>query len=193
VLALLDLLKDDPELYVRRSVANSLNDIAKDHPRMAVEVARRWKKGASPERQWVIRHALRSLVKQGDPGALALMGFSAAPQVRIAQAQFTPRAVSIGERLRFSFHLISTAKKPQTVLVDFAVHFVKASGKTAPKVFKLRSVELGAGARETLVGSVSFKQHTTRTHYPGVHKIDLLVNGVAFPIGQVRLAGGSLQ
>ena len=187
VLDLLELLKDDPELYVRRSVANNLNDIAKDHPGVAVSVCRRWAEDASADRTWIIRHALRSLVKQGHPGALKILGFAAKPNVRVDNAKFTPKKLKIGETLRFSFDLVNISARKQTLLVDFAVHYVKANGKTAPKVFKLSSIELSAGQTAQLRSTVSFREMTTRKHYPGLHKIDLIINGVPFPLGSIEL------
>ncbi len=187
VLVLLELLKDDPELYVRRSVANNLNDIAKDHPDVAIATCRRWTRNSGPNRRWIIRHALRSLVKQGHPGALAVLGFGAAPKVRIENPKLTPKVVKIGDTLRFSFDLASTAAKRQTLLVDHAVHFIKANGTTAPKVFKLSPVTLPAGGTAQLRGSVSFREMTTRKHYPGSHRLELLINGVSFPLGSIKL------
>jgi 3-methyladenine DNA glycosylase AlkC len=185
VLELLDLLKDDPELYVRRSVANSLNDIAKDHPEVAVRVCREWMQCATPERKWIVGHALRSLVKAGHPGALAVMGVGAAPKVVVSPARFTPKAPSLGGKVQFSFELES--KKKQTLQVDYRVHFVKANGKTAPKVFKLRRLSVTVGESVTLSSTVSFAPMTTRVSYPGVHRFEALVNGVGFPLGSVRL------
>lgn len=187
VIALLELLKDDPELYVRRSVANNLNDIAKDHPELAVEVCRRWATDAGPQRWWIIRQALRSLVKQGHPGALAVLGFAASPKAQISNAVFTPPTLRIGDSLRFSFDLTSTSARKQTLLVDYAIHYVKANGKTARKVFKLTSIDLPARGSTTLRASTSFREMTTRKHYPGLHSVDVLINGVAFPLGAVTL------
>ena len=90
VIALLELLKDDPERYVQRSVANNLNDIGKDHSEIAVEVCRRWSVGASPGREWIIKHALRSLVKKGHTGALELLGVGGKPEVAISRARLVP-------------------------------------------------------------------------------------------------------
>ncbi len=185
VLELLELLKDDPELYVRRSVANNLNDIAKDHPEVAVRVCREWMKGATPERKWIVRHALRSLVKAGHPGALAVMGVGAKPKVVVKHARFVPKAPKLGGKLQFSFDIVS--QKKQTLQVDYRVHFVKANGKTAPKVFKLRRLGLTVGESVTLSSAVSFAPMTTRTSYPGVHRFEALLNGVGFPLGSVRL------
>ena len=179
--------KDDPELYVRRSVANNLNDIGKDHPQILIDVCRRWSRGASAERRWIIRHALRSALKRGDRGALALLGFAAKPQVRIAAAQLLPRRPARGQTVQLSFDLISTGRQAQALLADFVVHFVKASGKASPKVFKLRQLRLAPGGRASLAARVSFADLTTRRHYPGDHRIDVLLNGVRFPLGQVHL------
>jgi 3-methyladenine DNA glycosylase AlkC len=187
VLALLELLKDDSELYVRRSVANSLNDIAKDHPGVAVAVCRRWAAAGSAHRLWIVSHALRGLVKQGHPGALEILGFASKPKVRVDNAKLVPKTVKIGETLRFSFDLIGASAKTQTLLVDYAVHFVKANGTTAPKVFKLSSVTLPPKGTVSLRSSVSFRQLTTRKHYAGLHEVELSINGVRFPLGSIKL------
>ncbi len=187
VIALLELLKDDPELYVRRSVANNLNDIAKDHPDLAVEVCRRWSKGASPECRWIIKHALRSLVKQGHPGALELLGVGAKPKIRISPAKFMPKTVRLGGLVTFEFTVTSTAAKPQTLQIDYRVHFVKANGKAAPKVFKLKRLELPARAAVTLGGRVSFAPMTTRRSYPGMHTFEAVINGVTYPLGALNV------
>src|SRR5262245_49344026 len=182
VIALLELLKDDPERYVQRSVANNLNDIGKDHPDLAVEVCRRWSDDASSARLWIVRHALRALVKKGHRGALAALGVDGRPAVRIAGVRLVPRRVEIGGALRFSCAIASTGKKDQALLIDYAVHFVKASGATRPKVFKLRKIALSPGEQAELAGTLSFKDLTTRRHYPGRHRIDLLINGIPHPL-----------
>jgi 3-methyladenine DNA glycosylase AlkC len=182
VIALLELLKDDPERYVQRSVANNLNDIAKDHPELAVEICRHWSAGASPARAWIVRHALRSLVKKGHRGALAMLGAGGKPAVRISGVRLAPGRVRLGGELRFSFALVSTAKRAQDLLIDYALHFVKANGATRPKVFKLRRIVLPPAARADFAATVSFKDLTTRRHYTGRHRIDLLINGTAYPL-----------
>lgn len=187
-LALLERLKDDPALYVRRSVANHLNDIGKDHPERLVEVAQRWQSGASPERQWLIRHALRSLVKQGHPGALALMGFGQDAHVAIQSPQITPAQVSIGQHLIFACELHNPTDQPQRVLVDFRVHYVKANGRTSPKVFKLKTLDLPPQGHERLSKKLSLVPMTTRRLYPGTHAIDLLINGQPYPLGSFVLS-----
>lgn len=182
VLALLERLKDDPSLYVRRSVANNLNDIAKDHPSKVVEVATCWLKGASEERRWIVQHALRSLIKKGNSGAMHLMGAGAKPKVRIDEVSVAPRRAKVGEKVRFSFRLSSASRETQDLLVDYAVFFVKANGTRQPKVFKLKRVSLTPRGAVSLSGLVSLQVHTTRKPYPGRHAIEARINGVAFPL-----------
>ncbi|WP_437318744.1 DNA alkylation repair protein [Sorangium sp. So ce385] len=187
VIDLLELLKDDPERYVQRSVANNINDISKDHPAIAASLCRRWLDDAPPGRRWIVRHALRSLVKKGDRGALEALGFGEEPSVEIAAASLSPRSVKLGGALRFAFEIASTAPRGQELLVDCAVHFVKANGATRPKVFKLRKLALPPAGRAEISGKVSFEEMTTRRHYPGLHRIDVLINGVARPLGQFEV------
>jgi 3-methyladenine DNA glycosylase AlkC len=187
VIALLEMLKDDPERYVQRSVANNLNDIGKDHPELAIDVCRRWLTDAPAARQWIVKHALRSLVKKGHRGALELMGAGAAPEVAVGAARVDPLAVKVGEKLRFAFELASTGEATQELLVDYAVHFVKANGTAMPKVFKLRKVTLAPAERIELGGTVSLQILTTRRPNPGRHRIDVLVNGVTFPLTEFEV------
>jgi 3-methyladenine DNA glycosylase AlkC len=188
VIALLDRLKDDESLYVRRSVANNVNDIAKDHPSVAIEVCRRWMKGASAERRWIVRHALRTLVKRGDRAALEVLGFGdKPPSVWIEGAKLSAKRVAIGDSVVFELVLVNGGKKTERILVDYAVHFVKADGRARPKVFKLTTVELAPNERVALRRRVSFKTLSTRKPRPGRHRIELLLNGAAVPVGGVEV------
>lgn len=187
VLALLDLLKDDPELYVRRSVANNLNDIGKDHPLRLVETASRWMMDAPEERRWLVRHALRSAVKRGEPGALAVMGFGEDAQVSIGGSTITPTRVAMGGAVTIAFDMINTDSQQQRVLVDFRVHFIKANGKGHPKVFKLKLVDLKPGQTVRLLKTISLAEMTTRKHYPGTHQVDVIINGSIRELGKFEL------
>jgi 3-methyladenine DNA glycosylase AlkC len=187
VLALLERLKDDDALYVRRSVANSLNDIAKDHPDVVVDVCRRWLADASPERRWVVTHALRSLVKAGHPGALDLVGAGTAPKVRIDGIRITPSKVGRNGRVVCTFTVTSTARRSQDLLIDYAVHYMKANGQTRPKVFKLKRVTLDRDEPLSLTIGITLADLTTRKHYPGRHDIDVLINGQRTALGRFTL------
>lgn len=187
VIALLERLKDDPSLYVRRSVANNLNDIGKDHPEVLADVAARWLENASPEREWVVRHALRSAVKRGEPRALEVLGFGRKAEVTIEAIEITPSAPRIGEAVTIAFSLRNPTKRRQAVLVDFAIHFVKANGSANPKVFKLKQLELAPGERVAVRKKVTLAELTTRRHYPGEHRIEVLLNGESRPLGSFHL------
>src|SRR5687768_14260876 len=131
VLELLDLLKDDPASVVRRSVANNLNDLGKAHPDLLIRTCAVWLVDASEARRALVAHALRSAVKRGSSDALRLLGFGEKAAVAVEDARFEPRRVAIGGRVAISFAVRSRSRAPQSLLVDVAVHFVKATGKTS--------------------------------------------------------------
>jgi 3-methyladenine DNA glycosylase AlkC len=189
VLELLELLKDDESLYVRRSVANNLNDIGKDHPALLITTCRRWTQEASQERRWLIRHALRSAVKRGDRAALEVLGFGARGAAEVDGMTIEPRRPSIGESIRFTFTLRNSTRDPAAFNVDLRVHFVKANGGTSPKVFRVRELILGPGERRNLSKLVSVRQQTTRTHHPGRHDVEVVVNGATVARDLFNIAG----
>ena len=186
-LALLELLKDDPSLYVRRSVANHLNDIGKDHPDALFTTAQRWIKNASPERLWLIKHSLRFAIKEGNPKALALLGFGEKAQISIKQAKIWPTKVAFGSEVFFSFEMLNTSNQTQNIMLDFAVHYVKANGQTKAKVFKLKALELAGQQSITIQKKISLKEMSTRKHYAGLHRIEALVNGENIQLGNFEL------
>jgi 3-methyladenine DNA glycosylase AlkC len=186
-LALLERLKDDPELYVRRSVANHLNDIGKDHPDVLVATAASWLEGASPERAWIVRHALRTAVKRCEPAALRVLGYGREAHLEVENAAVSPARARMGGEVTLSFDLVNRGQGVERVMADFEIHFVKANGKPSPKVFKIKALEIGSGERVSLAKRVSLAEMTTRKHYPGVHRIELLLNGTRRPLGSFEL------
>lgn len=187
VLALLERLKDDPELYVRRSVANNLNDIGKDHPEVLASTMQAWLKDASAERAWIVGHALRSAVKRGEEAALEVLGFGHQAMVAVDKIQITPARAVMGGSVRIDFALTSTHTRGQRVLVDLAVHYVKASGQARAKVFKLKTLSLAPGQTSMLARTLSLKEMTTRKHYPGPHQVDVVLNGEPQRLGTFEL------
>lgn len=187
VIDLLERLRDDPSLYVRRSVANNLNDIGKDHPAQVVALAKAWMVGASAERKWVIQHALRSAVKKGDADALTVLGFGAKASLRIVERRIAPARPRRGGKVVVTLTLENPARRPQDVVVDLVVHFVKANGGTSPKVFKLARLALEPRERAALRKTVSLADLTTRRHYPGDHRVTLQLNGAQQPLGAFTL------
>ncbi|WP_034161717.1 DNA alkylation repair protein [Sphingomonas sp. ERG5] len=173
---ILNALKDDPSLYVRRSVANSLNDITKDNPAWALDRIERWpleKTGTA----WIAKHALRSLIKKGDRRALTIIGAGAVPRVALTGLRVSPAAITLGQTIDIAFELSSLADESQRLVVDYAIHYVKKSGGVAAKVFKLKTLELAEGAVEQVRKRQSIANFTTRIHYPGRHDIEILING----------------
>lgn len=191
VVALLELLKDDPTTLVRRSVANNLNDLGKVHPKLLVDTCARWLEEPSTERAKLVEHALRSAVKRGEASALALLGFGKKPSVALDRIQFRPRRVKIGEMLEVTVTLRSTARGKQDLLIDLAVHFVKASGKASAKVFKWQRVTLRPREKLELSTRVSLAVHSTRKPHPGRHAVFVHVNGTPLPAGAFEVVAGA--
>ena len=176
VLELLEVLRDDPSEYVRRSVANNLNDIAKDHPAVVVKTAKAWWQDASPERQALVRHGLRTLVKRGDTGALQVLGFTTKPKVE-ATFELSASTLAIGESLELALVLKSKSRSTQKLVVDYAVHHQRSGGKVSAKVFKWRNLELAAGDVVQLARKHAFVLRSVRRLYPGEHRIEVMVGG----------------
>ncbi len=176
VLPILVSLLDDPEDYVRRSVANNLNDIAKDHPALVADFVERHIEGASAERRQLLRHASRTLLKKGDAKALANFGFAAARGIGAALTLAAP-AIVFGDKLGFSIVVTNADAAPQRLMIDYAIHHVKANGTLAPKVFKWKQLDLPAGASQTIGKDHAIRAITTRRYYPGKHRIEILING----------------
>ncbi len=187
-LPLLRILQDDGSAYVRRSVANHLNDIAKDHPDVVTHWLTTHLPRASPERQALLRHASRTLIKQGHAGVLTAWGLGCAFE---GAATFTirPARVLMGDATTFELELTSSAATDQALVVDTIVHRVLANGSTAPKVFKGWKLTLGAGEQRTLTKIHSLKPVTTRTDYPGRHRVELQINGAVVAVAAFVLVG----
>ena len=176
VVPILDNLKADPSLYVRKSVANHLNDITKDHPNWVMDRLASWPL-ENPHTAWIAKRALRTLIKQGHPRALTMIGAGELAQVRVHGMTIQPRMVKLGDSITLSFQLESTTTMPQLLVVDYTVHFVKRSGGSSPKVFKLKELTLDPGQTVTLARKQSIRDFTTRVHYPGRHVVEIMVNG----------------
>ncbi|WP_244132648.1 DNA alkylation repair protein [Burkholderia gladioli] len=184
---ILDNLRADPSDYVRRSVANHLNDVTKLHPDWVLERAAAWG-GADAGTRWIVRHALRTLVKRGDARALALLGASGAARIEAVPFAVTPARIELGETVTLAAELVSTAQDVQRLVVDYRIGYVKKNGSTAHKVFKLRELTLAPGQRIDIVRSQRIRDFTTRTHYAGRHGVELIVNGAVVAQAHFDLA-----
>ncbi len=179
IFPVLEKLKDDESVYVRKSVANNLNDISKDNPDQVVALCQLWMKDAPLVRQSVIRQALRSLVKSGRSDVFPLLGYTAEPSIKLTAFSVNKDRVKLGNSIVISVVLLSTAKQEQTIVLDYKVHHVKANGTTTAKVFKWKNLTLQSDDVLQMKKSHAFKEITTRTYYSGMHSIELLINGKA--------------
>ena len=177
IIPVLDVLHEDPSEVVRRSVANNLNDISRDHPEVVIDVLARWGDG-TPEAGALRKHALRTLLKQGDAAAMELLGYRKDAAVRVEDVSVEPSRAEIGSHVHFAFRVVSTGEEIQAVMIDYAVVFQNVSGTGSRKVFKGKIEELGAGESVELRRKVSLQQMTTRRVVPGIHVAEAQVNGV---------------
>lgn len=171
---LLDRLFDDESEYVRKSVANHLNDISKDHRDLALETARRWQAGSTRGNR-VVRHGLRSLVKAGDPDALALLGFDHDSPVELSHFALAPTAIDIGDEIEFKATLTATAST--NAAIDYVVHYQGVRGPKSGKVFKLTTRTIEPAEPTIITRRHRFEHVSIRRIHPGPHRIEIQVNG----------------
>lgn len=188
--AIIDRLKADPSRYVRKSVANHLNDVAKDNPDWVLARIEGWPRDNAAT-TWITRHALRTLVKRGDRRALTILGAGEVADIDVVDFTVAPRTIALGETITLSIALRSAAARHQRLVVDYAVHYVKKSGATAAKVFKLRTIDLAPGETVKIVHRQTVRDFTTRIHHTGRHTVELLVNGLVLAADAFVLGRGS--
>lgn len=174
--AILDALKADGELYVKKSVANHLNDISKDNPTFMLSLLKSWDKTNS-HTLWISKHASRTLIKKGDKNTLKLFNFNNKIEVKTSCINIHNSNLKLGDSLKFDFTITSSAKKSQNLVIDYKLYYCKKDGKLVPKVFKLKEVVLKPGEILKINKNQEIKDFSTRKHYPGKHKIELLING----------------
>ncbi|SPF54114.1 conserved hypothetical protein [Candidatus Desulfosporosinus infrequens] len=180
VIPVLERLKADPSLYVRKSVANNLNDIAKDHPSVVLETAHRWK-GVCPHTDWILRQGCRTLIRKADPEAMELFGYAnpnaVASLVTGASFSVLPSRLAIGESCDLQYEFCIREGDPVHIRIEYGIDFVKARGHTSRKLFLLSDKTVSGGTRLTGSRTHNWSNLTTRHHYPGEHRVGLLVNG----------------
>ncbi|TGL57685.1 DNA alkylation repair protein [Leptospira sarikeiensis] len=175
-LSILENLKNDPDEIVRRSVANHLNDISKDHPKLVLDIAKKWI-GKSENTDQLLKHALRGLLKQGHPEILSLFGFSKTKSAKISKLELQPKTVEIGKHLIYNFEMRSEATKPILYRLESKIHYIRPSGKFSSKVFQIEEKTFSPMEVKKYIRKQSFQQMTTRVHFPGTHKLEIIVNG----------------
>ena len=174
VIKILKNLKKDQSEYVRRSVANNLNDISKDNPAVTLKIAKSWK-GKNKNTDWIVKHACRTLLKDSDDKALTLFGYGNPEAIQLKDFTVSKK-VAMGDQVEFSFNLKTSMTNLGMLRIGYAIEFARANGRTGRKVFKISEGDF-KGASKQVVKSYSFKPITTRRYYPGAHGLSILVNG----------------
>ena len=174
ILPILEKLKADPSLYVRKSVANNLNDISKTHPDLVARLAREWY-GKHEHTDWVVKRGCRTLLKKGEREALAIFGYDNADAVQACDFAIQTESVPLGGALSFSFNI--RAKEATKARLEYGIDYVRANGKRNRKIFQISEIPLQANASRAYVKKHSFAEVSARKHYLGTHAVTLIVNG----------------
>lgn len=185
ILPILEVLKQDESLYVRRSVANNLNDISKDHPEVLKQIARRWH-GQHPDTDWILKHASRGLLRKADPDIMSLFGFETMVGMRVDGLSLSKQELSIGGDTVIAFELVNTGTEPLKLRVEYGIDFIKKNGTTSRKLFKITENVYEPGV-VSFSRRHSFADLSTRKHYPGVHRLAIVINGVELASAELDL------
>jgi len=185
ILPILENLKNDPHESVRRSVANNLNDITKDNPEVVIDIATRWS-GDNILTDKIVKHACRTLLKQAHPVILKLYGLDP-ENIKTEKFHILTKQVRIGGTLTFSFEITNDQDTEQIVRLEYAVYYMKANGKQAPKVFKISERTFKPFEKASITRNHPFKLITTRVFYPGEHRLSIIINGKEIAIDTFRL------
>lgn len=177
ILPLLENLKHDPSEWVRRSVANNLNDISKDHPHIVASIAKKWK-GIGKETDAIIKHGCRTLLKQGHPEILGYYGLSNSTEIEVSNVKIITPSVKIDRDLAFTFSVHNKSGKTQTVRLEYGLYYLRQNGQLSRKVFKISERVLSANEKLVINRKQSFRLITTRKFYPGQQQLSIIVNGL---------------
>lgn len=188
VLPILTTLKDDEDEVVRRSVANNLNDIAKDHPAVVIDLAKQWH-GHNKSLDALVKHGCRTLLKQGNMEIMRLFGFGDVQQLKVDALQVLTPVVKIGDALVFTFNLLNLADESVKIRLEYGLYFLKANGSLSKKVFKISEKTYAANSHTQVERRQSFKVITTRKFHIGQHQVSVIVNGVEMAKVAFELTG----
>ena len=179
IIPILENIKNDPARFVRLSVANNLNDIAKDNPKTVIDLVKRWQ-GESEEVDWVIKHGCRTLLKQGNSEMMKLFGLGSAKNVNIENFQISTSEVKVGNSLEFSFNLLNNSHKKTKIRLEYGLYYQKANGTLSKKVCKISEKDYAANSTTRITRKHSFKVVTTRKFHSGLHQVAVIINGNEF-------------
>jgi len=186
-LTLLAALRHDPELYVRRSVANHLGDILKDDIEAGLDILRAWQADQHPHVDWIIRHAARTQLKAGHPGALALFGQGAVPVAKVTFSA-TPDRLRVGQTAALAVSFEFKQEGSASLRIDYALTSPGKSGRPSRKVFRWADRQAEVGDLVSLQTIHAFIPRSIRAVYPGTHLFEVVVNGVSIASQSVVIA-----
>jgi 3-methyladenine DNA glycosylase AlkC len=184
---ILQNLKNDTSLYVRKSVANHLNDISRNQPELVLNIFKSWQKDRSERTNWIVRHGARTLLKQGNPGALSLFGTFSETPFSLFQWDISKDNVVLGDDINLVFSLRNDHTQSASFRIEYGIYFVKSNGTSSKKIFQVAEKSLLAGETITISKKHKFMDLTTRKHYAGVHKIGIVINGNESELKEVIL------
>lgn len=176
IIPILENLKNDPSKFVRLSVANNLNDIAKDNPEIVIDLAKSWK-GESKEVDWVLKHGCRTLLKQGNPEIMKLFGLESNKNIIIDNFQLTTPHIKIGDSIEFCFSLSNRSNEKTIIRLEYGIYYQKSNGTLSKKIYKISEKEYAKNSVTQITRKHSFRVITTRKFYLGLHQISIIING----------------
>ena len=179
IIPILENLKNDTSVFVRKSVANNLNDIAKDNPEIVLELARKWQ-GKSKNTDWIIKHGSRTLLKQGNTAVMEIFGFGTEKNISIQNFQILTPKVKIGKSLEFCFKLLNNNKTKTQIRLEYGLYYQKANGALSKKVYRISEKEYAENSITQITRKQSFRVITTRRFYLGLHQVSIIINGNEF-------------
>ncbi len=179
---ILEKLHADNTRYVTRSVANHVNDISKQDPQRAIDLIRTWKLEGlqqQEEMDYIARHSLRTLTKQGSLHALKVLGCPANPKIDKFRLTRLGATVRVGEAFEFSCEFTSGGK--QDLLVDYVMYFAtEGKKKGGQKTFQLKQLSTTKNQEIRIRKKHPMKLMTTRRLYEGKHRVVVRINGKEF-------------
>jgi 3-methyladenine DNA glycosylase AlkC len=186
ILPILENLKTDQSEYVRRSVANSLNDMAKDHPQIVISIAKKWK-GISKETDGIIKHGARTLLKQGNKEILSYYGLLDNQAIEINGFALDSHKITTGGTLHFSFSVANQSNDSLAIRLEYAIYYLRQNKTHSKKVFKITEKRITPNETIKIKQKQSFRPITTRKFYLGKQKIAIILNGIEREITEFDL------
>jgi 3-methyladenine DNA glycosylase AlkC len=186
IIPILENLNNDSSESVRRSVANNLNDISKDNPDVTLSLINKWI-GQSIETDSLVKHAGRTLLKQGNKEIMRLFGFGSISKIKINNFTILTPIVKINDFLKFEFEITNTSDSTSKIRLEYGLYYQKANASLSKKVFMISEKNYQPNSNLRISRKQSFKKITTRKFHIGLHKVSLIINGIELELFDFEL------